>query len=160
MPTLRPGSPFYQRREDKSLQGSSARASQVARIASSPLSIFNNTYNQESVAIDQEFKRSNAKFKSDVNPVQIVPAGSTHAPGGVLAYDKWNVLEENSVNIDEAVKSWTGNIVFGSDGVRRYVIDVNQFPMQEIKRQEIIHEIITTEMEYVRDLKIIVNVLL
>ncbi|KAJ3089936.1 Myosin 10A, isoform D, partial [Quaeritorhiza haematococci] len=42
----------------------------------------------------------------------------------------------------------------------RFVVDLEKLPTEEIKRQEVIYELIVTEREYIRDLKIIIELFL
>nr|KAJ3419149.1 Ca(2+)-dependent cysteine protease [Polyrhizophydium stewartii] len=82
-------------------------------------------------------------------------------PGGVLAHEKWHVLEDDKVvDLDAAAAAWPGTMEIGEDGQRRFLIDVETLPKAEIKRQEVMHEVITTENEYVRDLHILTEVFL
>ncbi|KAI8922660.1 hypothetical protein BC831DRAFT_474959 [Entophlyctis helioformis] len=109
------------------------------------------------------------------------------APGGVLAHEKWHVIDDSKgIDLDSAAEIWPGRIeqadapspaaptptsaltsavspaLLSSSNtqaapIRRFLLDFEQLPKAEIKRQEVIHEIITTEAEYVRDLKIILD---
>ncbi|KAJ3219754.1 cytochrome c oxidase subunit 1 [Dinochytrium kinnereticum] len=80
--------------------------------------------------------------------------------GGVLAYGKWNALTEADIDFAEAGKRKLGSVEVSGDGIPRLVVDISNLSKGEIKRQEVIFELILTEKEYIRDLNIIINLFL
>ncbi|EGF79810.1 hypothetical protein BATDEDRAFT_89461 [Batrachochytrium dendrobatidis JAM81] len=80
---------------------------------------------------------------------------SAHSP------TKWYILEESSgIDLDAAALVWKGSMELLEFGHRRFKIDVASLPTYEVKRQEVIHELIETEMNYVQDLSVLVEIFL
>lgn len=72
-----------------------------------------------------------------------------------LAYEKrWNVLDEKSVDLPLAQRTWEGKMEFGAHP--KFLINYLAIPKPQVKRQEIIHEILLTEIDYYQDLQIII----
>jgi hypothetical protein len=80
--------------------------------------------------------------------------------GGVLGPTKsrWYHLEEDEVDTQEASLSGLGIVDVLDGGKLRFVLDLERLFKEEVKRQEVVFELITTEKEYVRDLQLIINV--
>ncbi|TPX38121.1 hypothetical protein SmJEL517_g00356 [Synchytrium microbalum] len=87
--------------------------------------------------------------KKKINPLAQI--------GGVLAHDKWFVLDDSEVNFETAPASGLGHVTSWDDGRPRFVIALEKLPKEELKRQEVIYELLITEREYVRDLHIVIN---
>ncbi|KAJ3032909.1 hypothetical protein HDV00_006982 [Rhizophlyctis rosea] len=102
--------------------------------------------------------------------------------GGILSHSKWNVLNfspntTTPASLDDGSTS-TENVSEDSTPMDlpkapiagtfepanptkgegyKFVVDVEKMPREEVKRQEVIYELLVTEWEYVRDLGIIIN---
>ncbi|KAJ3339061.1 Myosin 10A, isoform D [Gonapodya sp. JEL0774] len=81
------------------------------------------------------------------------------AIGGIMAVDKWFVVSPTEA---EAMQKLGVDIRTKGkvDDVGKVVLDTSVYDAQELKRQEIIYETLVTEKEYVRDLKIIIDLYL
>ncbi|KAH6592593.1 hypothetical protein BASA50_007969 [Batrachochytrium salamandrivorans] len=73
---------------------------------------------------------------------------------------KWNRIEESSgIDLEAASLAHQGSmelLEFGRH--RRFLIDLTALPKFVIKRQEVIHELISTESDYLRDLRVLIEV--
>ncbi|KAJ3098191.1 hypothetical protein HDU97_004200 [Phlyctochytrium planicorne] len=67
--------------------------------------------------------------------------------GGVLAHGRWNALTEADIDFVEAEKRKLGTIEVSSDRVARYILNIEHLSKEEVKRQEVIFELILTERE-------------
>lgn len=68
---------------------------------------------------------------------------------------RWFVLDENTCDLSLAEKAWDGKIELGFPS--RFFINVTVLPISLVKRQEIIHEIYLTEINYYEDLRIVTD---
>ncbi|KAI8853109.1 Dbl homology domain-containing protein [Chytridium lagenaria] len=97
---------------------------------------------------------------STISERSVTVQHNTAQMGGVLGYGKWNALSEGDIDVVEAQKRNLGQMEVSQDKVARFVLDISKLSKEEIKRQEVIFELILTEKEYIRDLNIIINLFL
>lgn len=91
--------------------------------------------------------------------LSVTPSPTTHHTpfvGGVLSYAKWNIIDASSVDMSRASKLMMGAL--DPLDKTKFIIDTNRLPPSEIKRQEIFHELYVTEIEYARDLQLVLDV--
>ncbi|KAJ3056864.1 Myosin 10A, isoform D [Rhizophlyctis rosea] len=79
--------------------------------------------------------------------------------GGVLSSTKWYMvdIEPEDTNLEPTVAGHMEAPSQESGGKPRFIVDVDKLDKGEVKRQEVIYELLITEKEYVRDLNIIIN---
>jgi hypothetical protein len=82
-----------------------------------------------------------------------------NAIGGVLSQRKWWEIRQGEFDFDEAVRMGMGHVEEESDGASKLVLHLDKIHPNECRRQEVIFELLYTEREYIRDLKIIIEVL-
>ncbi|KAI9355339.1 Dbl homology domain-containing protein [Zopfochytrium polystomum] len=75
---------------------------------------------------------------------------------GSLGRGKWFHLSEGEVNLEEASQTGLGSIIV-EDGKPYFALDLSAISAEEVKRQEIVYELMTTEREYIRDLSTIIE---
>ncbi|KAJ3411048.1 Myosin 10A, isoform D [Chytridiales sp. JEL 0842] len=97
-------------------------------------------------------------FSTEKQTIQ-VHHNPTHL-GGVLSpgTTKWYHFTPAEINIPDALNSSLGTVDAYETGSERFVLDLSKLDRDEIKRQEVVFELITTEREYLRDLQITINV--
>jgi RhoGEF domain len=81
---------------------------------------------------------------------------STPKPYGRTVHEKrWNILDNECVDLPMAERTWDGKMEFGTPP--RLILNLQSFPTIQVKRQEVIHELLLTEMDYCEDLQIIIG---
>ncbi|KAI8894097.1 hypothetical protein BC833DRAFT_606140 [Globomyces pollinis-pini] len=69
---------------------------------------------------------------------------------------RWNVFDDVSV-IEGLASKYIGKYETNEERQLLYIVDLSQFTKDELKRQDIIHEIINTELDYANDLKMMIQ---
>ncbi|KAJ3392471.1 Myosin 10A, isoform D [Lobulomyces angularis] len=78
--------------------------------------------------------------------------------GGVLEENKWNEFTSNEIDFQYCLDNGFGKLKENNEKI--LVLDLSKLSSSEISRQEIMYELYVTEKEYIRDLRIIINVFL
>jgi hypothetical protein len=89
---------------------------------------------------------------------KIPPAVSPRACdiGGVLSSGKWYHIPISEINVPLAISNSLGKICEANPSI--FILDIGkQLDKQEIRRQEVMYELYVTEKDYIRDLKLIIN---
>ncbi|KAJ3194006.1 hypothetical protein HK101_003679 [Irineochytrium annulatum] len=82
------------------------------------------------------------KISSD----RVIRVQTDQTVGGVLSYGKWNSLSNSEINFEEAQREGRGHVEDTIAG-RKFILNIESMDKQEIKRQEVIFELILTEKE-------------
>ncbi|KAJ3299651.1 cytochrome c oxidase subunit 1 [Borealophlyctis nickersoniae] len=131
---------------------------------------FSPTHNRASTTPSiRPFAHSHDSSTASDRSVQVVRNPLSNL-GGILGHEKWYALDERDMDaslfrLGDAAAAHhpaaaLGRLEKGDDGRTRFVLDVDKLQREEVKRQEIIFELIVTEREYIRDLNIIINLFL
>ena len=104
---------------------------------------------------------TNMKLKNHPPPSTISKRNSSfpvllNSIGGVLCQGKWHHLDVREIDIMEATVQSLGSV--SEHDPTKFILDLSKIPPEEQVRQEVIYEMFVTEKEYVRDLKLIMDV--
>jgi hypothetical protein len=101
---------------------------------------------------------------SKIQPLDLsatISADSSSSPQVSLLKSKqlhrWYELQEHEVDMLRIAKEYPGKIGVSDDGKRKFTLDITSLDPELIKRQEILHELIQTERDYLNDLKMVAN---
>ena len=100
-----------------------------------------------------------------------VPSGNTETThhqissvniGGVLSRDAWYIFKESGqLDVDLLADVWPGEVINQSSTTpftRAFKFNINLLSKSELQRLDVVHELISTEEDYVRDLGVVVDV--
>lgn len=70
---------------------------------------------------------------------------------------KWFEIQEYEADMIRIAKERLGKMGVSDDGKRKYILDISSLDQSFVKQQEVIHELIQTERDYLSDLKMVSN---